>query len=63
MKLWGQKIWGLRPISYRPMVHAEEKEIPEDERRKSRLPGDTAEDDPILGRLKSRKGKAPHRQR
>ena len=43
------------------MAHAEEEEMPKDEQRESRLPGYTAEDDPVLGRPKSRKGKAPHR--
>ena len=37
--------------------------MPEDEQRESRLPGYTAEDDPVLGRPKSRKVKAPRRQR
>ena len=47
----------------KPKAHAEEEEMPEDEQRESRLPRYTAEDDPILGRPKSRKGKAPRRQR
>ena len=46
-----------------PMAHAEEEEMFEDEQRESRLLGYTTEDDPVLGRPKSRKGKAPHRQR
>ena len=44
------------------MAHAEEEEIPEDEQRESRLLGYTAEDDPVLGKPKSQKGKAPHHQ-
>ena len=51
------------PFHIRPMAHAKEEEIPENEQRESRLPGYTAKDDPILGRPKSRKGKAPHHQR
>ena len=47
----------------KPKAHAKEKEMPEDEQRESRLPGYTAEDDSVLGRPKSQKGKAPHRQR
>ena len=47
----------------RPMAHAEEEEMLEDEQRESILPGYTAGDDSVLGRPKSRKGKAPHRQR
>ena len=35
----------------------------EEKQRKSRLPGYTAEDDPVLGKPESRKGKAPRRQR
>ena len=43
------------PFHIKPKTHAEEEEVPEDERRESKLPGYTAEDDPILGRPKSRK--------
>ena len=45
------------------MTHAEEEEMSEDEQRESRLSGYTVEDDPVLDRPKSRKGKAPCRQR
>ena len=51
------------PFHIKPKAHAEEEEMPEDEQRESRLPGYTAEDDPVLGRPKSRKGKMPRRQR
>ena len=44
------------PFHIKPKTHAEEEEVPEDERRESKLPGYTAEDDPVLGRPKSRKG-------
>ena len=44
-------------------THAEEEEMPEDEQRESILPGYTTEDDPVLGRPKSQKGKAPRCQR
>ena len=47
----------------RPMAQAEEEEMPEDEQRESRLLGYIVEDNPVLGRPKSRKGKAPYRQR
>ena len=43
----------------RPKAHAEEEEMLEDEQRKSRLLGYTTEDDLVLGRPKSQKGKAP----
>ena len=47
------------PFHIKPKAHAEEEEMPEDEQRESRLPGYTAEDDLVLGRPKSRKGKMP----
>ena len=47
----------------RPMVYAEEEEMSKNEQWESRLPGYTAEDYPVLGRAKSRKGKEPCRQR
>ena len=37
------------PLHIKPMSHAEKKEMSEDEHRKSRLPGYTAEDNPVLG--------------
>ena len=51
------------PFYIKPKAYAEEEEMPEDEQRKSRLPGYTTEDDLVLGRPKSQKGKAPRRQR
>ena len=57
-----KKIWGPDPFHIEPMAHAEEKEMSEDEQRESRLSGYTAEDNPVLGKPKSRKGKAPRRQ-
>ena len=44
-------------------AHAEVEEMPEDEQKESRLPGYTAEDDLVLSRPKSQKGKAPRLQR
>ena len=44
------------PFHIKPMAHAEEKEMSEDEQKKFRLPRFTAEDDPVLSRPKSRKG-------
>ena len=46
----------------KPMAHAEEEEMSEDEQRKSRLLGYTVEDNPILGEPRSRKGKVPRHQ-
>ena len=51
------------PFHIKPNAHTEEEEMLEDEQKESRLPGYTIEDDPVLGRPKSQKGKAPHRQR
>ena len=51
------------PFHIKPKAYAEEEEVPEDERRESRLLGYTAEDNPVLGKPKSQKGKAPRRQR
>ena len=51
------------PFHIKPKAHAEEKEVPEDERRESRLPRYTAEENPVFGKPKSQKGKAPRRQR
>ena len=51
------------PFHIKPNVHVVEEERSEDEQRESRLLGYTAEDDPVLDRPKSRKGKAPRRQR
>ena len=51
------------PFHIEPKAYVEDEEMSEDERRESRLLGYTAEDDPILGRPKSLKGKAPHRQK
>ena len=53
----------LSPFHIRPNAYAEEEEMPEDEQRESRLPGYTAEDDLVLGRPKSQKGKVPCCQR
>ena len=61
---YGAKISGdSGSFHIRPMAHAEEEEMPEDKQRESRLLGYTAKDDPVLVRPKSRKGKAPYRQR
>ena len=46
------------PFHIKPMAYAEEKEMSKDEQRKFRLPGYTAEDDPVLSEPKSRKEKA-----
>ena len=50
------------PFHIKPKAHAEDEEISEDEQRKSRLSRYTADDDPVLGRPRSQKGKAPRHQ-
>ena len=51
------------PFHIRPKAHAKEEEMPDDEKRESKLPRYIAEDDLVLGRPKSQKGKAPRCQR
>ena len=59
----GAKGFGdLSPFHIKPLAHAEEEEMSEDEQRKSRLPGYTIEDNPVLRRSRSRQGKAPRHQ-
>ena len=41
------------PLHIEPKAHAEEEETPEDEQRESKLPGDIAEDNPVLGQPRS----------
>ena len=48
------------PFHIKPKAHAEEEEMPEDEQRRSKLPGDVAEDNPVLGEPRSQKEKATH---
>ena len=47
------------PFHIKPAAYAEKEGMPKDEQRKSRLPGYIAEDNPVLGEPRSRKGKAP----
>ena len=46
------------PFHIKSRAHTEEEEMSENERRMSKLPGDVAEDNSILGKLRSRKEKA-----
>ena len=41
------------PFHKGPKAHAKEEETPEDEQRKSKLPRDIAENNPVLGQRKS----------
>ena len=59
----GAKEFGnLGPFHIKPKAHAEEEEMSEDERRRSKLSGDIAEDNPVLGKPRSRKEKAARHQ-
>ena len=42
----------------KPKADAKEEEMSEDERRRSKLPGDVAEDNSVFGNLRSQKEKA-----
>ena len=46
----------------KPKAHVEEEEMSEDERRRSKLPGDVVEDNPVLGKPRSQKEKAARHQ-
>ena len=48
------------PFHIKPKAHAEEEKMSEDEQRRSKLPRDIAEDNPVLGKPRSRKDKAAH---
>ena len=50
------------PFHIKPMAHAEEEEMSENEQRKSRPLGYAAENDLVLDRPKSRKGEVPRHQ-
>ena len=55
----GVKEFGhLSPLYTKPKAHAEEEEMPDDERRKLKLPSSIAEDNPVLGQLRLRRGRA-----
>ena len=48
------------PFHIKPKAHAEEEEMSEDEQRRSKLLGDIAEDNLVLGEPRSRREKATH---
>ena len=50
------------PFHIKPKAYAEEKEMSKDEQRRSKLPGDIAKDNFVLGKPRSRKEKAPRHQ-
>ena len=51
--------YGVKELSnpdllyFEPKAYAEWEETPENEQRKSKLPGDIVEDNPVLGQLRS----------
>ena len=45
------------PFHIKPKAHAKEEEMSKDERRRSKLPGDVAKDNSVLGNLRSQKEK------
>ena len=47
----------------KPKAHAEEEEMSENERRRSELPGDVVEGNPVLGKPRSQREKAARHQR
>ena len=51
------------PFHIKHKAHVEEEQMSEDEQRMSKLPGDVAEDNLVLGKPRSRKEKAACRQR
>jgi len=51
------------PLHTKPKAHAEEEEMSEDERKKSKLPRNIAEDNPVLGQPKSWKGRTARYRR
>ena len=50
------------PLHIKPKAQIEEEEMFEDEQRRSKLPGNVAEDNPVLGKPRSRKEKAARHQ-
>ena len=50
------------PFHIKPKAHAEEEEMFEDEWKRSKLPRDVAEDNPVLGKPRSQKEKVARRQ-
>ena len=51
------------PSHIKPKAHAEKEEMSEDEQGRSELLGNIAEDNAVLGKLRSQKEKAAHPQR
>ena len=56
--MWAKGFGNPSPFHIKPNAHAEEEEMSEDEQRRSKLPGDVAEDNLAFGEPRSRKEKA-----
>ena len=64
MYICGAKEFGnTGPFHIKLKAHTEKEEMSEDERRRSKLPRDVAEDNHVLGKSKSRKEEVAHHQR
>ena len=50
------------PLHIKPKAHIEEEEMFEDKQRRPKLPGNVAEDNPVLGKPRSWKEKAARHQ-
>ena len=57
-----EEFGNLGQFHIKSKANAEEKEMFEDERVRSKLLGDVTEDNPVLGKPRSRKEKAAHHQ-
>ena len=57
-----EEFGNLDPFHIKPKAHAEEEEISKNERKRSKMPGDVAKDNLVLGKLRSRKEKAAYHQ-
>ena len=51
------------PFNIKLKAPTEKEEMSKDERRRSKLPGDVAEDNPVLGKPRSRKEEAAHHRK
>ena len=58
-----EEFGNLNPFHIKPKTYAEKEEISKDERRRSKFPRDVAEDNPVLGKLRSWKENAACHQR
>ena len=55
-----EEFGNLNPFHIKPKTYAEKEEISKDERGRSKMPGDVAKDNSVLGKPRSRKEKAAY---